>query len=409
MGIEVRHDQGPASLAGIATAVGEGQAVTRNAAIDEDRARFMLGLREQQKQFDVNTALRLRAQDIEQQQYNSNLAMQDSRQQLLNQNAYLNRQAQLEALAMREESDIFQQQQAQQFEYATQTAKTLDEQVFDLEKSAQQLKLSPEGERIRNEKLAGLRAIRERSRLARPDVRASLLNQWMNDYQQSNISAYEVQEPTAQEKVYNNLVPLQGQQMVPGQPLPPGTYRSLKGTRNGVDSWETITIPKEDPATVAERVQRDSAPAPDGGIILWNPDKQAYTHIPPAKPEKATEAKPVDTSKYLKEAASQLRAEHQISQAGSESPKPFLLNMDDAKDRARKLMEAEKELEAELAGVTGDVSSEPNSLLQGTPDLFSAARPQTMEEVMAVKPGEVFFWNGQYARMESDGTVTVIE
>jgi len=236
MGIEVRHDQGPASLAGIATAVGEGQAVTRNAAIDEDRARFMLGLREQQKQFDVNTALRLRAQDIEQQQYNSNLAMQDSRQQLLNQNAYLNRQAQLEALAMREESDIFQQQQAQQFEYATQTAKTLDEQVFDLEKSAQQLKLSPEGERIRNEKLAGLRAIRERSRLARPDVRASLLNQWMNDYQQSNISAYEVQEPTAQEKVYNNLVPLQGQQMVPGQPLPPGTYRSLKGTRNGVDS-----------------------------------------------------------------------------------------------------------------------------------------------------------------------------
>lgn len=408
MSTVVRHDQGPASLSGIATAIGQGQAATRNAALDEDRARWMMGLRQQDKQFDVNTALRLRAQDIEQQQYNDNLAMQDSRQQLLNQNAHLNRQAQLEALAMREESDIYQQQQAQQFEYATQAAKSLDEQVFDLEKSAQQLKLSPEGERIRNEKLAGLRAIRERSRLARPDVRASLLNQWMNDYQQSNISAYEVQEPTAQEKVYNNLVPLQGQQMIPGQPLPPGTYRSLKGTRNGVDSWETITIPKEDPATVAERVQRDSAPAPDGGIILWNPDKQAYTHIPPAKPEKAE--KPADMGKYIKDALSLMTSEYQLQPEPENGKKPaFKADPAEIKRRALELKRLEDEIKAELAGVTGDVSSEPNSLLQGMPDLFSAARPQTMEEVMAVKPGEVFFWNGQYARMESDGTVTVIE
>ena len=413
MPIEVRHDQGPASLGGIAAAIGQGQAATRNAALDEDRARFLLGLRENQKQFDVNTALRLRGQDIEQRQYNTNLAIQDSRQQQLNQNAELNRQAQLQSQAMREESDVYQQQQAQQFAYQAQAAKSLDEQVFETEKAAQQLKLNPEGQRILNEKIGSLRKVKEARALARPDVYANLLGQWMSDYEQANLSAYEVQEPTAQQKVYDGLVPLQGQQIVPGQPLPPGTYRSLKGTRNGVESWETLTIPPADPATIAERVQRDSAPAPDGGIILWNPDKQAYTHIPPAKPEKAAEAKPVDTSKYLKEAASQLRAEHQISQAGSLSPTPFKMDLTAAKARARELMQAEKDLEAELATeaapdeLGGESAGEP--LLKGLPDLFNAKRPQTMEEVAAVQPGEVFFWNGQYAEMNDDGTVTVIE
>lgn len=411
MGIVVQHQQpgSVAALGGLATAIGEGQSATRQADRGEDHARFLLGLRERRREFNVNTALRVRAEDINQRQYINSLAMQDSRQQALNQNSYLNRQAGLKQQAIREESDILQQQQAQQFQFAAQSAKTLDEQVFETEKAAQQLKLNPEGQRIRNEKIGSLRAIREKTAFARPDVRASIYSQWLADYNQSNLSAYEEQTPTAQQKVFDNLVPLQGQQIVPGQPLPPGTYRSLKGTRNGVDSWETITIPKEDAATTAERVQRDSAPAPDGGLILWNPDKQTYTHIPPAKPEKEAAAKPVDTSKYLKEAASQLRAEHQISQAGSESPTPFKMDLAAAKARAREIMQAEKELEAELAKGEGGDGLDGDSLLHGSPDLFNAKRPRTMEEVAAIRPGETFFWNGQYAEMNDDGTVTVIE
>lgn len=394
MAIVVQHEQGPASIAGIATAVGQGQAATRNAALDEDRARFILSLQENRRNNDINVGLRLRAQDIEQRQYNTNLALQDARQQQLAQNAALNRQAQLESQAMRQEYDVYQQQMAQQHQYGMQAAKTLDEQVFDVEKEAQQLKLNPEGQRILNEKIGALRAIKEQSAMARPDVRAALLDRWMSDYRQANLPAYEVQEPTAQQKVFDSLVPLQGQQIVPGQPLPPGTYRSLKGTRNGVDSWENITIPPADAATVAERVQRDSAPAPDGGIILWNPDKQSYTHIPPAKPEKSTD-KPVDASKYLKEAASQLRAEHQISQSGSESPTPFTLKLEDAKKRARELMQAEQELMAELDGQS---TAQPAAEQPLPPTEVSS-----MQEAEQVPIGGVFIFNGQPYRVTGPG------
>lgn len=406
--ITVRHDQ-PGSvtaLGGLATDIGQGQAATRNAAEDEQRARFLMQFRESQRQNDINAGLRINAQQIEQRQFNQGLAMQDARQRaLLEQNAY-DRQAQLEAVQMREEYDLFGQQQAQQAQYQQASAKSIDEQVFETQKAAQQMKLNPEGQRILNEMTGKLRAVRQMRGMARPEQYNGLLSQWLGDFEQSNLAAYEQREPTAHEKVYDSLVPLQGQQVVPGQPLPPGMYRSLKGTRNGADTWEMVTIPEPPSPTFAEDVAKNYAPAPDGGVFLRQPDGKV-THIPPTKPEKSTE-KPVDTSKYLKEAAAQLRAEHQISQAGSESPSPFKMDLAAAKARAREIMQAEQELEAELAGAT-DLGDGDEPLLQGLPDLFNAERPQSIEEAAAIQPGKVFFWNGQYARMEDDGTVTVIE
>jgi len=392
MGIVVQHEQGPASVSGIATALGQGQAATRNAALDEDRARFILSLQENRRNNDINVGLRLRAQDIEQRQYNTNLALQDARQQQLAQNAALNRQAQLESQAMRQEYDVYQQQMAQQHQYGMQAAKTLDEQVFDVEKEAQQLKLNPEGQRILNEKIGALRAIKEQSAMARPDVRAALLDRWMSDYRQANLPAYEVQEPTAQQKVFDNLVPLQGQQIVPGQPLPPGTYRSLKGTRNGVDSWETITIPKEDAATVAERFQRDSFTAPDGRVFLWNPDKQDWTSVAPVKPEKAE--KPVDPGKYVKEAIAQLRADHAMSQADAETKTPFTYSSDQVKKKAKEIMDLERELQAEMAAETG--GAEPTT----TQPPIQVSSP---DEAAQLPIGGTFIFNGQTFRVTGPG------
>ena len=283
MAINVRHDQGPASLAGIATAVGQGQAATRNAALDEERSRFLLGLRENQRQFDVNTALRVRAEDMSQRRYNADLAMQDGRQQAIAANAAMNRQAQLAKQQMQEEYDLYSQQQEQQFEWAAQAAKPLDEQVTDTLKSVQQMKLNPEGQRIRNEKMGRLREVQGLRGQVRPDVYNQLLAQAMDDFEQASLDAYVEQEPSAAEKVYNGLVPLQGQTIVPGQPLPPGKYRSLKGTRNGVDTWETIDIPEPPGSSFAEDVAKNYAPAPDGGVFLRQPDGK-ITHIPPVKP-----------------------------------------------------------------------------------------------------------------------------
>lgn len=399
MAIVVKHDQpgSVAALGGLATAIGEGQSATRQADRGEDHARFLLGLRERRREYDINTALRVRASDIEQRQYNTSLAMQDSRQQALNQNSYLNRQAQLESQAMREESDIFQQQQAQQFQFAAQSAKTLDEQVFETEKAAQQLKLNPEGQRIRNEKIGSLRAIREKTAFARPEVRASIYSQWLADYNQSNLAAYE-EQPPSREEWYQST-----------------TYKDEFGNVIGEDrsGKPRVLVEAPPPVLTPQEWAAHTYTAPDGSSYFMHPRINSGKPMPlnDAKPEKKeAAAKPVDTSKYLKEAASQLRAEHQISQTGSESPSPYKSNLNDVKARAREIMAAEKELEAELAGADlNDDSPSDGPLLKGTPDLFNAKRPQTMEEVAAVQPGEVFLWNGQYAEMNDDGTVTVIE
>lgn len=415
MAIVVKHDRGPASLGGIATAIGQGQAATRNAALDEDRARFLLGLREHRREFDVNTALRVRGEDIDQRRYATNLALQDSRQQQLNQNAELNRQAQLQSQAMREESDIYQQQQAQQFAYQAQAAKSLEEQVFEMEKAAQQLKLNPEGQRILNERIGALRKVREARAQARPDVYANLLGQWMSDYEQANLSAYEVQEPTAQQKVYDGLVPLQGQQIVPGQPLPPGTYRSLKGTRNGVDSWETITIPKEDTQTTAERWTRDSVDSPDGGRAVWNPEKETWTHFPPAKPEKVEKPKEIDNSKLRSAAIADLRAEYQLLPEPENGKKPaFRPTTAEILAKALELESIDNQIEAARAkaaagGAKGDAaittlpsqpSYDPMDAMVPDWDGMTGRPPEpvsvsTMEEASRVEKGGTFIYNGQ--------------
>lgn len=361
MSIVVDHSvpAGPA----LAGALGTSQAAARDAQIADDHTKFLLGLRQREREFNVNTAMRLRGQDIEQRQWQTNLAMQDARQQQLAQANVFNKQVELEKAAMREQGDAFAQQQQQAFEWQQKAAMGIDEQVGERIKSMQQLNLNPEGQRIRNEKLGKLRQIQANAGSVRPAVHQQFLGQWLGDLDGANINAYENKEPTAHEKVYNNLVPLQGQQIVPGQPLPPGTYRSLKGTRNGVDSWETITIPKEDAATVAERFQRDSFTAPDGRVFLWNPDKQDWTSVAPVKPEKTE--KPVDPGKYVKEAIAQLRADHAVSQADKAPADKTEFNpgKEAIKKKAKEMMDLERELQAEME--SGDAVGSASSLLGG--------------------------------------------
>jgi hypothetical protein len=381
-------------MAALAGALGTSQAGARDAQIADDHTKFLLGLRQREREFNLNTAMRLRGQDIEQRQWQTNLALQDSRQQQLAQANVFNKQVELEKAAMREQGDMFAQQQQQAFEWQQKAAMGIDEQVGERIKSMQQLNLNPEGKRILNEKIGKLRQIQANAGSVRPGVHQQFLGQWMSDLDQSNIDAYVVNEPTAQEKVFQNLVPLQGQQMVPGQPLPPGTYRSLKGTRNGVDSWETITIPKEDAATVAERFQRDSVPTPDGGVAIWNPEKQDWKHIPP-KTKTGTTEKPVDPSKYVKEAIAQLRADHAVSQADKDPADKTEFNpgKEAIKTKAKEIMDLERELEAEMAAATGGDEQAAQPPVQVS----------SMADAAQVPIGRTFIFNGQRFRVTGPG------
>lgn len=377
MGIEIRHDS-PAP-AGLAVGLGQSISAAKQGTQDEERARFLLGMRERRREVDVNAALRLRGQDIEQQQYQQNLARQNAAQQSLLANQEANRQAQLYSQQMREEYDSAQQQQEQMFQYAAESAKTVDQQVTDTVKASQQMKLNPEGQRILNEMMGKLREVRDYQDTTRPGVYSSLMNQWLDKYNSLGLDAYEVKEPTAAEKVYNNLVPLQGQTVEPGQPLPPGTYRSLKGVRNGVESWETITIPEPVSPTFAEDVEKNSAPAPDGGFFMRQPDGK-MVHVPPAKPEKPAAVKPTDFGKYIKDATTDLINTH--SSANPESTASYSPKPEDIKKKARELWQLERELEAELGAESDGGEDAP-------------ATVNSMEEAMQVPVGGSFIYNGQ--------------
>lgn len=386
MSIVVRHDS-PAP-AGLAAAVGQSLSGSKQAAQDEERLRFLLGARERRREVDINAALRLRGQDIEQQQYQQNLARQNAAQQSLLANQEANRQAQLYSQQMREEYDMAQQQQEQMFQYAVDSAKSVDEQVQDTVKASQQMKLNPEGQRILNEMMGKLRDIREYQGGTRPGVYSSLLNQWLDKYNSIGIDAYEVQEPSAAEKVYNNLVPLQGQQIQPGQPLPPGTYRSLKGVRNGVESWETITIPEPVSPTFAQDVEKNTSPAPDGGFFMRQPDGK-FVHVPPPKPEKPAAVKQEDFGKYIKEAKQMMIDEYNLIPDPETGQKPeFKLDKAELKRRALELKSIEDEIKAELGGEVE--SGEYSPAQESTPVEVSS-----MEEAMQVPVGKTFTYNGQ--------------
>ena len=394
MAIVVQHDTPGPELGALAAAVGSGQAATRAVDRNEERARFLMGLQQRQDEFDVNAALRVRAQDIEQRQYQTNLAMQDARQQQIAANNYLNRQTALEQTAMREQADLIAQQQNQAFEWQQKAALGVDEQVADRMKTVQQLNLNDVGKRLLNEKMGRLREVQSQKGFYRPEAYQQFLSQWLGDLDQANLDAYVVHEPTAQEKVYNNLVPLQGQQIVPGQPLPPGTYRSLKGTRNGVDSWETITIPPSETGTIAERFERDSVPAPDGGVLLWNPEKQDWKHIPP-KSESGAKEKPVDMGKYIKDALSMMQSEYQLDPA--ETKPAFKADPAEIKRRALELKRLEEELKAEIAGVTAATSE------QSPTESPQAVEVTSPEEAANIPIGGTFIFNGQAYRVTGPG------
>lgn len=394
MAINVRWDAPVAMQGAAALATGSAVGQAQGAGQQTDTTKFLLGLRERRREFDINTALRVDARDIEQRQYNQQLAMQDARQSQILQSNELNRQAQLASQQMREEYDLAAQQQYQYNQYQGQQAKTLDEHVFEAEAGLQQMQLNPEGQRLRNELTGNLRKAREFSRGLRPDARNSVMEQWYSDYSATNLGAYEQKEPTAQEEAYANLVPLNGAPLVPGQPPPPGSYLFPVSNRNGAKSWKVIEVPQTTQTPFAEDVMTNQAPAPDGGTFVRQPDGRVM-HVPPVKPEKPVAAKPVDMSRFVKDATAALIQEHTVNNPNEGGPK-YQPNPAAIKARAKELYEMQRELEAELSGDTAEMEPEPQESMQ-------PVEVSSPEEASQIPIGGTFIFNGQAFRVTGPG------
>jgi hypothetical protein len=299
MGIRVRHEAPIALGAAVQQQIGTNQGIGAAAAAEQARAEFLLGLdlknrafEQDANQFAVNTALRVNEQDQQQQRWRTQLAVTDATQQRQAYDNEANRAARLAERQMAEEYGLLGQQQQEYGQWMQEQSKTLDQQVDDRLKEFRKLKLSPEGQRILNEYSGKRRQIQ--GELLRPEAKQQALGALMADLESAGLDSYAEHVPTAAEEVYEGLVPLQGQTIVPGQPLPPGQYRSVKGVRNGVKQYETLDIKPVDTATTAERMTRDMAEVPtDRPFALWNPDSKKWdAHDFREKPEAAAKPEP---------------------------------------------------------------------------------------------------------------------
>jgi hypothetical protein len=291
MAIRVRHEDLAGQMQG-GLAVGGVVGASKGMELTADISKFLAQMGQRDKEFGVNTQLRLDDRRREDQRYYSQLGQQEARQQSLLYDNERRRQAEYATRQMMGEQQLAQQQMEQQYDWFTQGAESLDKQVTEQLKIANKMKLSPEGQRIKNEWAGKLRQVQSQRNTLRPEAYNSALGQAMAEFEQLGLDAYEEHVPTAAEEVYEGLVPLQGQTIEPGKPLPPGTYRSVKGVRNGVKQYETLTIPPEEPTTTAERWERDRVPLPWGGFAVFDPEAKKWQEFtPPTQKNEAEEPK----------------------------------------------------------------------------------------------------------------------
>jgi hypothetical protein len=298
MAIRVRHEDLAGQMQG-GLAVGGVVGASKGMELTADISKFLAQMGQRDKEFGVNTQLRLDDQQRNDRRYYANLAQQDARQKSLLFENERRRQAEYGIRQMQGEQQLAEQEMEQQYDWFTQGAKSLDEQVVDQLKLANGMKLSPEGRRIKDEWAGKLRQVQSQRNTLRPEAYNSALGQAMAEFERLGLDAYEEYEPTASEKMYANIVPMQGQVVEPGKPLPPGLYHKVKGMRAGAEQYETITVPAPEPATTAERWERDRVPLPWGGFAVFDPEAKKWQEFtpPPQKEAKPTSKTPImDTS-----------------------------------------------------------------------------------------------------------------
>lgn len=244
MGIKVVYapDLQVAGQIGIDT--GMGNLRTQAQQIAQQDAMRQQALDEQARQFDMSMAMRARSEYLQGQQRNAQLAAQQRSQQA-SQVARIyaqNQQNQFQLMRDQQAQDFGQQDMLLQSDlvYGRQQAMGVEEQANLMMKEARKLKYDPTGQNILNTRAAELREIQGAP--LRPEARADALAQWMEKFQSDDPSQYQIKAPSGYDDV-ESWMPLEGQQIAPGQPPAPGFYWGKKGMRNGEPEWGRIYIP----------------------------------------------------------------------------------------------------------------------------------------------------------------------
>jgi hypothetical protein len=271
MGFKVVYDAPADLLAKFARGVGDGQRVSqqreqlRQEAIANER--FLLGLNEQQRQFDTSTAFRAQEAD----RANAARQQQMGQQAAAQQAALLNNQQARAANIYGQELDYANAQQNRDAEFQLKGVDSMEQMAKDALLAANKMKLDPQGQRKLAELSADFRAIAAQRGVGIRDGDAygGVLGDWLSDFNNSGLEDHEQVEPT------------------PDELWQQGTRTGDDGTVYGLDrngTWRKLKDPPPRPLT-PEEIQQNTHRMPTGETMFVNPlDGKPYFSTP-QKPE----------------------------------------------------------------------------------------------------------------------------
>jgi hypothetical protein len=377
MSWRIEYGADAALLAQLARNAGRGQLATQAQQQNASDERFLLGLNEQQRQFDTSTAFRAQEADRANAARQQQLGQQASAQQAALQANLFNSQQNRDASIYGQELDYANAQQNRDAQFAIKGVDSMEQMAKDALLAANKMRLDPQGQRKLAELSADFRAIAAQRGVGIRDGEAygGVLGDWLSDFNNSGLEDHEQIDPT------------------PDELWQQGTRTADDGTVYGLDrngTWRKLKDPAPRPLTPQE-ITSNTYDLPNGGTMFISPlDGKPYFPKGPT-PEKPVAdpmaVKPMDYVTTYAKAFDILHKQAVAAGVAGEGEKPTYSPPDQTKVAA-----LAREMMAMQGGGGNQMDNSPN-----TPTIT------TREEAAAKLPGEFFILNGKRYEVVAPG------
>lgn len=372
----------PATLVGqLGQRTGAGQLRAEQQLRDLENERFLLGLQEQQRQFDTRAAIGVAEADARRRQQDQALAAQTYGQQQQLAAQMFDRDQTRQAALANQEMQLESQAAAREYDYAGDSIEGMEKAAQEYLSRFRNANLTPEGKRKYHEASSSLAAIMGGRGVSIRDGEpyAGTLGQWLRKAPSLGLEEMVEDEPTPG-KIYT----VGGQPIEDGDSAPWGYYKEATGMRNGVPTYDQFFKPPQTPDEVADWEARQ--PVRPGYKPVWkaNGETEWLAEPKPETPKADPNEITLDTRlKARRDAFAELDA---IARAEAASGGTYTRPDDKAiKARMADILGEDNPAQAaaKRAGYTGDISAEPPVPVAG-PD-----------EAAMLPVGSVFSVNGK--------------
>jgi hypothetical protein len=336
--INVQYGPSAITLSQLARATGRGQLATQQQQVDNANQRYLLGLQEQQRQFDTQTAnAAYNAQAARDMQRQQMAASQAAQQQALAANVF-NQQAARQANIYGDQLDYQNAQENRDAQWQMQGVDSAEQMAKDALLAANKMNLDPEGKRKLAQLASDFRAIAAQRGVSIRDGAPyeGVLRDWLSDFDNSGLDDHEEREPSPEEWFKE------------------GTFTDERGNvwardRNGAILKRDDAPPRP---LAPEEIEANTYQLPGGGTMFINPlDGKPYF---PSNAPKENAKKETDWAPYVEKARKSLydiwgTERDNAKFHNSELPK-FNPTDDELLKEAKRLYGLEQRLSSEFGG-----------------------------------------------------------